>query len=113
MDKGEGFSFINEQADYLLFYGVPNETTIISSKLPEYIRLNKPIIGICKGNEAELIIQKTGTGEVCDFDESAIEPLLMKMLNNEIYYQPDHLAISKFNRKFQAEEIASIIKDVS
>ncbi len=112
MDKKEGFLFLSKQADCLLFYGVPNETTIVSSKLPEYIKLNKPIIGICKGNEAELIIQKTGTGEVCDFDAISIEPLLVKMLTNEIHYQPDYLAIGKFNRKYQAKEIAGIIKDV-
>jgi hypothetical protein len=112
MGKKEGFSFITRQADYLLFYGVPGKTTIISSKIPEYIRLNKPIIGICKGNEAETIIQKTGTGEVCDFDESSIESLLMKMLNGEIHYQPDHIEISKFDRKFQAKEIAGIIRNV-
>jgi hypothetical protein len=113
MDKKEGFSFITKQADYLLFYGVPGKTTIISSKLPEYIKLNKPIIGICKGNEAELIIQKTGTGEVCDFDENSIESLLMKMLNKAIHYQPDHIEISKFNRKYQTKVIAGIIKNVS
>ncbi len=112
MDKREGFSFITKQADYLLFYGVPNETTIISSKLTEYMKLNKPIIGICKGNEAELIIQKTGTGEVCDFDESSIESLLIKMLNNEIHYEPDQQVISKFNRRYQAKQISGIIKDV-
>jgi len=72
--------------------------------------LHKPVIGICKGNEAELIIKKTGTGEVCDFDEKSIELLLIKMLNDEIHYQPDHLEISKFNRKHQAKEIAGIIK---
>jgi hypothetical protein len=112
MDKKEGFSFITKHADYLLLYGLPNKTTIISSKLPEYIKLNKPIIGICKGNEAELIIQRTGTGEVCDFDENSIEPLLMKALNREIYYEPDYTEIAKFNRRYQAREIAQIIKDV-
>ncbi len=112
IDKKEGFSFLSKQADYLLFYGVPNETTIVSSKLPEYIKLNKPIIGICKGNEAELIIQKTGTGEVCDFDENSIEVLLRKALNNEIYYHPDHMKIAEFNRKCQVKKISEIIKNV-
>jgi glycosyltransferase involved in cell wall biosynthesis len=112
MDKNEGFRFITQQADYLLFYGVPNETTIISSKLLEYIKLNKPIMGICKGNEAELIIQKTGTGEVCDFDEDSIELLLIKVINREIYYKPDYTEISKFNRENQAKEVAHIIQSV-
>lgn len=112
MDKTEGFSLITKRADYLLFYGVPGKTTIISSKLPEYIKLNKPIIGICKGNEAELIIEKTGTGEVCDFDENSIESLLIRVLNKGIHYQPNHIEIAKFNKKYQAKEIAAIIKDV-
>jgi len=112
MDKKEGFSFITRHADFLLFYGVPDQSTIISSKLLEYLKLNKPVIGICKGNEAALIIQKTGTGEVCDFDENSIESLLMKLINNEISYEPDHAEIEKFNRKYQAEEIAEIIKGI-
>ena len=103
----------SKQADYLLFYGVPGETTVISSKLPEYIRLHKPIIGICKGNEAAVIIQNTGTGEVCDFDESSISSLLVRVLNNEISYHPDFAEISKFERKYQTKQIAGIIKDVA
>ncbi len=110
MEKKKGFAFIKDHASALLFYGVSNETSVISSKLPEYINLHKPIIGICKGNEAELIIKKTGTGEVCDFDERSIEILLRKMMNDEMFYQPDHAAIEKFNRKLQTKEIAEIIK---
>jgi len=112
MNKKEGFSFIEKQADYLLFYGVPNQTTIISSKLPEYIKLAKPIIGICKGNEAEIIIKKTGTGEVCDFDEKSIEKLLMKVVKDEIFFKPQIAEIQKFNRKHQSKEIAQIIRNV-
>jgi glycosyltransferase involved in cell wall biosynthesis len=112
MHKKEGFSFIQKQADYLLFYGVPNQTTIISSKLLEYIKLGKPIIGICKGNEAELIIEKTGTGEVCDFDQQSIENLLMKVVKDEIFFKPEISEIEKFNRKEQSKEIAGIIRNV-
>ena len=110
MNREEGFAFIEKNADYLLFYGIPDKKTIISSKLPEYIRLHKPVIGICKGNEAEEIIKKTGIGEVCDFDESSIEVLLLKAINNQIYFNPDYTEIEKFNRKKQASEIASIRK---
>lgn len=112
MNKKDGFSFIENHAGYLLFYGVPNETTIISSKIPEYLKLGKPIIGICKGNEAEMIIKNTGTGEVCDFDEKSIENLLLKVLKDGISYLPEIDEIKKFNRKYQAKEIAGIIRGV-
>lgn len=110
MDKKPGLAYLKDRADFLLFYGVPNETTIISSKLLEYIKLGIPIIGICKGNEAESIISKTNTGEVCDFDEQSIIDLLLRVVNSEIEFNPNQDVISNFNRRKQTKEISNIIK---
>jgi glycosyltransferase involved in cell wall biosynthesis len=113
MSKKDGLVYVKQHFNHVLFYGVPNETTIISSKLLEYLRLGLPIIGICKGNEASEIIEKTGTGEVCDFDEVSITKLFLKIIQHEgIRFNPNQEEIAKFDREYQAGQIAHIIKDV-
>jgi glycosyltransferase involved in cell wall biosynthesis len=113
MPKKDGLAYVKQNFNYLLFYGIPNETTIISSKLLEYLRLGLPIIGICKGNEASEIIEKTGTGEVCDFDENSINKLFLKIIQqNEIQFNPNQEEIAKFDRKYQAGQIVQIINSV-
>jgi len=108
--KKIGFKYIVENFDCLLFYGVEGETTIISSKLIEYLMLGKPVIGICKGNEAANIIKNTQVGEVCDFDVISIQNILLKMMENKVEYTPDLVAIKRFSRKSQANEIATLIQ---
>lgn len=109
MNKCDGFLWIANKATHLLFYGVEGEKSIISTKLLEYLNLGKPIIGICKGNEAEKIIKDTKTGEVCDFRETCIYELFKKCLTDGITYQPDQVEINKFNRIGQAKEISELI----
>lgn len=109
MDKKEGFKWICKDADYLLFYGVDGDNTNISSKLPEYLNLGKPIIGICQGNEAEMIIRSTGTGEVCDFSKKSILGLLIKCVKRTFHYKPDSKEIAKFDRIKQAGQLAEIL----
>lgn len=112
IEKSAGFSWMTKDASYLLFYGVDGQKTIISSKLLEYLNLGKPIIGICRGNEAEKIIIKTKTGEVCDFHEDSIYILLKKCLTDGIMYEPQKAEINKFNRVYQTKKISEIITDI-
>ena len=109
LQKKEGLLFIKENADYLVFYGIPGQTTVISSKIFDYIMIGKPIVGICAGNEAEDIIKITRTGEVCGFDVESIEALLEKAIKQDFFYSPDEQAIALFNRKSQAERIAQLL----
>jgi hypothetical protein len=110
MKKIDGFKYIVANFDYLLFYGINGLTTIISSKLLEYLKLNMPIIGICKGNEAEVIINKTGTGETCGFDTDSIKKILTKVIQRQIFYVPNNEEISKFDRYNQACDIKDILE---
>ena len=112
MPKDDGLAYIKENFDYLLILGLPGLTTGISSKLSEYLYLGLPVIGICKENEAADIIEQTGTGEVCDFDLDSIKKILLKALKREITYNPKHDEIAKFDREYQAKQIAQIIKNV-
>jgi glycosyltransferase involved in cell wall biosynthesis len=111
MEKSVGLKKINEEYDYLLMYGTPNQVSEITSKLFEYLRLNKPILGICKGNEAEMIIKDTGTGEVCGFDSEEIEFLIKKAVNKTIFFEPKSMEIKKYDSLVQTQNIFSYIKD--
>ncbi len=110
MKKKEGFGKIKSEYDFLLFHGVRGSKTVISSKLPEYLKLDKPILGICRGNEAQDIILRTGTGEVCDFETDSIYALFKKFIEGLFIYNPDKTEIEKFNRKAQTKQIANVIK---
>ncbi len=109
--KKEGFRLLMENFDALLFIGAKGSKTVISSKLPEYLYMNKPIIGICQGNEAEEIIERTGTGEVCGFDADSICSLLKRAIGGKIAFNPKKEEILKFARASQAESISEIIKE--
>ncbi len=112
VSKKEGFRLLQSDFDALLFVGAEGSKTIVSSKLPEYLYLGKPIIGVCKGNEAARIIERSGTGEVCDFDVASIYCLLKKALSGEINFAPVEAEIKKFDRAGQAARISGIIKEV-
>jgi len=109
VSKKAGFKDLYENYNYLLFYGVEGEKSIISSKLVEYINLDLPIIGICKGNEAEEIIANTGTGVVCDFDAESIYTTFVRLIDQQIDYRPDKQEIEKFNRQRQAGQISELL----
>jgi hypothetical protein len=112
VEKKTGFQIILDDYDYLLLYGVAGHTSVVSSKLPEYLKLGKPILGICKGNEAEKIIIKSKTGEVSDFDSLSIENLFFKAIKDDITYYPDIVEISKYDRKYQTNILAQYLKSL-
>ena len=112
VDKIEGLKKIVSMYHFLFLYGVQSETSVITNKIYEYIKLNKPIIAVCKGNEAEEIIKRTGTGEVADFDPDSIYNIFNKYLNKQYKFSPDKEEIKKFNRKDQAKQISEILNSV-
>jgi glycosyltransferase involved in cell wall biosynthesis len=109
VSKNEGLRDIAENYDCLVLYGVPNNSGFISGKLLEYINLKKPIVGICRGNEAANIIAQTRTGVVCDFHEREICDLFLQFINKEITFAPDLEKIASFDRKVQAGQVASVL----
>ena len=112
VDKAEGLKFLSNNIDYLLFLGVKNETTIVSSKLFDYLNLQIPIIGICKGNEAETLINDTQTGEVCDFNKEDIENIIEKAVKKELKFSPQKEKISFFTRENQAILLGNLMKKI-
>jgi len=110
--KQAGLRDIAENYDGLILYGVPGNSGFISGKLLEYINLRKPIIGICRGNEAANIIELTRTGAVCGFHEQEVCALFLQFINGEIGFNPDPERIASFDRKAQAGQVASVLDRV-
>jgi glycosyltransferase involved in cell wall biosynthesis len=110
MNKKAGFDLIANSYDYLLLYGTPGEPSTVTSKLPEYLKLHKPILGICKNNEAASIISRAGAGAVCDFVEDEIFGLLKQAVRREVPFSPDVEYIETFSRKTQTAFIIDHIK---
>lgn len=109
VSKNEGLRDIAENYDCLVLYGVPDNSGFISGKLLEYINLKKPIVGICRGNEAANIIAQTNTGVVCGFAEREICDLFLRFINKEITFAPDLEKIASFDRKVQAGQVAAVL----
>jgi hypothetical protein len=109
VNKSEGLAFLSDHIDYMIFLGVENEPTIISSKLFDFINLGIPIIGICKGNEAEQLIQETQTGETCSFSADDITRLLEKAVQKNIHFNPLRIKINQYTRENQAKRLESML----
>jgi len=112
LPKADGLTILKKDYDALLLYGVAGSKTYISAKLPEYLALNMPIIGICRGNEAAALIEETHTGLVADFTVDSIKECFLQFINRKIEIKPDYQQIKSFNRRTQTEKIASIIREV-
>lgn len=112
INRIEGLKIMKNEADALLFYGDPYSKSVVSTKLLEYIFLGKPILGICKGNEAEEIILRTNTGTVVDF---SIENIISGMKNIMDYktFEPCWKEINKFSRELQTLQLINIIEKVA
>jgi hypothetical protein len=103
-----------KHCDFLLFHGDVNSSGVVSTKLLEYIFMERPILGICRGNEAEHIIEKTSTGIVTGFEVDEIVGGLKKALNyNSRDFNPNFDEISKFTRKKLTKELANIFTRIN
>ncbi|WP_462325828.1 glycosyltransferase [Desulfoplanes sp.] len=109
--KSEGLAHVKANYDSLLLYGSSGDTGMVTSKLPEYLNLDMPIFGICEGNHAADIIRDSQTGLTCGFEPESIVIGLKNFIEGRYNYSPKQNIIKKFNRIFQASEIAKIIHE--
>ena len=111
MPKQDGFRWLRQHADALLFFGAPGEATAISAKLMDYLGLDLPIVGVCEGNEAAEILRRTRAGVVCDFNVSAIANAVRQVVSGKWSYEPDRGAVQFFSVGQQMEVLARLIGD--
>lgn len=103
-----------KNCDFLLFHGDTHRMSVVSTKLMEYIFMKRPILGICKGNEAEHIIDKTSTGIIAGFELDEIIEGFKKVLNYNLKdFNPNLDEISKFTRIKLTKELANIFTRIN
>lgn len=103
----------------ILLGNLPNERCIhwIPGKLYEYLAAKRPIlfIGPSEGNAAE-IIRQTKSGKVVNYNDLTIYEALEYFYNNWQKgfqeWHPDFPAISQFDRRLQAANLAQIFTDI-
>ena len=96
---------------HVLLYGAPGNKTSTTAKLFDYFLVQKPIIGICKGNEAEKIVLSSGLGIVCDYIVEEIKKCFIDAIENRIPFKPNQNYIATFNRNNQAHQIALLLDE--
>lgn len=100
----------------LLIIGkVQGAENFYSGKIFEYIRADRPILGIVpeKGAAAQ-VIEETNTGIVVDPDnivgiKEALTSYYKQWRTDKIFHNPDWSNIEKYSRKSQTEELSKII----
>ncbi len=110
MEKRQGLKMLHDEFDYLLFYGVPGERAAVCSKLLEYLRVGRPIVGVCRGNEAESIIERARAGECAGFATESVAALLQKAARRQVHFDLDQEFVGTFDRRRQAADIFAFIE---
>lgn len=111
-NKQKGYQFLTTNFNYFLVYGLEGDTTLIGSKVFDYMMLNKPVIGICKGNEVENIIKQTNIGLVSGFDMASIYNTIHVVIKNQLRFSPNAEQIKLFSREMQAMQIGQYISKI-
>ena len=103
-------------ADVLLLITAPDQTSIATGKLFEYMAVNKPILALTRGTEAGRIVMDTGTGLVVAPDKpndiaDALELILRQ--NGILLLDRKENAIADFSRSSQITKFALRLKSIA
>ncbi|GAB1414759.1 glycosyltransferase family 4 protein [Paludibacter sp.] len=108
-----------QKSSQILLLSLMNDTktkSVVTGKLFEYLKANRPVIGIgFKDGDAAALLQQTGAGEMFDFEDFHL--LKMKLLS---YYQQfnkgilvtdtDEKTIAKFSRQTLTGTLAKLME---
>ncbi len=103
---------IQKNSDLLVMVSHSNVKGVTSSKIFEYISLQKPFI-ICPNDQDVLqkIAEKSGLGTVLDSPDELVN-YLKKITNNDAI-KPDLEKLIQFRARIQVEKLGEIIKNIS
>jgi glycosyltransferase involved in cell wall biosynthesis len=103
-------------ANVLLLITAPDQTSIVTGKLFEYMATNKPILALTRGTEAARILRDTGTGLVVAPDKpndiaDALELLVRQ--NGILLLDRKNNAIAEFSRSRQITKFALRLQSIA
>ena len=104
---------LQRSADVLLLITAPDQASIATGKLFEYLVANKPILALTRGTEAARIVSETGAGIVVQPDKpeeiaEALENIIGQ--GGRINCERDAESIMNFARDRQMARLASMMK---
>ncbi len=103
------------RADLLLVITGIDRKSALTSKLPDYLGANRPVLALTSQTYAETVVRSTGVGWVVHpHDEQAIYQELLRIITDRTYYeslQPSAEAIAKFSRKQQMKELSELLNN--
>ena len=100
-------------ADVLLLITAPDQASIATGKLFEYLATDKPILALTRGTEAERIIRDTGTGLVAPPDKPEEIFTALKLLVRQrgiLMPSRNEGSIADFSRSRQLSKLAHHIR---
>jgi glycosyltransferase involved in cell wall biosynthesis len=100
-------------ADVLLLITAPDQSSIATGKLFEYLANDKPILALTRGTEAERIIRDTGTGLVVPPDKPEEIFTALKLLVRQrgiLTPTRDERSIADFSRSRQLSKLAHCVR---
>lgn len=121
VSHSEAISF-QLNSDLLLLILAPvhgkHASEVISGKIFEYMAANKPVLGLIPNGPLKEIFNSTRLGFTADPDNiegisSTLKIILHQWRNGGIKYDPEILEIQKYTREKQAEQLASIIHELT
>jgi len=104
---------LQRKSDLLLIITSIERSSIVTSKIFEYLMAEKPILAMTYGTELEKIIKLTKTGWVIHpHDYKGIKTLLQRVITDKNFYnqlKPDKKMIDSMSTKEQIEKLKNII----
>lgn len=105
-------------SDFLFILTMPGADWVVSGKMFEYFRLNRPIIALVPENgDAAKLIKKAGAGFVISYDEEIMREQIIDIIEKKKSGYFDNFNnnmefIKQFERKKLTEKLATVFDDV-
>ena len=114
LPRANALSF-QKKADYLLLITAPDQASLSTGKLFEYLGADKPILALTRGTEAEKIVKTTHSGIIIppDNPQKIADCLSMLVQNNEYEYAPKREIIDSYSRRNQIALLAIYLKQLN
>jgi hypothetical protein len=99
-------------ADVLLLVTAPDQASVATGKLFEYLRAGRPILALTRGTEAERIIRSTGTGRIVSPDDPGTIRRAIADLSHATWPERNDLRIASFARPTQMAILAERLRSL-
>jgi hypothetical protein len=100
-----------KKADYLLLITAPDQGSLVTGKLFEYLASNKQILALTRGTEAEKIVRATGSGVTVSPDDPVkiAKSINFILAGGEFNLKRNQKEIDSYSRIYQMKLLAFLL----